>query len=132
MATLATLAVLAVLAGPTTAAVRAQEPIPIGLVIPGPGPHAAIGAALREGAELAVRRANEAGGFRGRPFVLRVVTDDGLWGQGLSRVTGLAFTDPVVAVVGGADGRGGHLIQQVITKARLPFVTPWASDFTLS
>lgn len=58
--------------------------------------------------------------------------EGGLWGQGLSRVVSLSFDDPVPAIVGGLDGRSAHLIQQVITRARIPFVTPWASDFTLS
>ena len=110
----------------------AQEPVSIGLIVPGGGPLAAVGAAVRAGAERAIRRANDEGGFQGRPFRLLVVTQEGLWGRGLARVVSLSFDQPVVGVIGGLDGRGGHLIQQVVTKARIPFITPWASDFTLS
>lgn len=115
-----------------TAPAAAQQPVRIGLVIPGEGPLAEVGAAVRRGAEVAVRQANAAGGYDGRPIELRVVTEEGLWGQGLGKVVSLSFDDPVLAVIGGLDGRSGHLIQQVITKARIPFVTPWATDFTLS
>lgn len=122
------LGLLLALAAPAVA----QEPVRIGLVIPGDGPLADVGAAVRHGAEATIRRANLAGGLDGRPFELRVVTEEGLWGQGLGKVVSLSFDDPVLAVIGGLDGRSAHLIQQVITKARIPFVTPWATDFTLS
>lgn len=122
--------VLGLVASPGLGA--AQQPIGIGLVVPGEGSLTEVGRAVRAGAEAAIRRANAEGGFEGRPFELRVVTEEGLWGQGLAKVVSLSFEDPVRAVIGGLDGRSAHLIQQVITKARIPFVTPWASDFTLS
>ena len=115
--------------GWTAVPVAAQGPVPIGLVVPADEGRAE---AMLHGAGAAVDEANARGGFRGRPFELRVVAEDGLWGQGLSRVVGLAFDPGVAGVVGGADGRSGHLIQQVVTKARIPLVVPWASDFTLS
>jgi branched-chain amino acid transport system substrate-binding protein len=125
------LATLALLPGPGMPVV-AQQAVAIGLVVPSEGPLAEIGESVRRAAEREILRANEAGGFRGRPFELRAVTEDGLWGQGLSRVVSLSFDQPVWGVIGGLDGRSAHLIQQVITKARVPFITPWASDFTLS
>lgn len=115
---------------PQSAAV--EEPVLIGLVVPGAGPLADVGRAVRAGAQRAIDQANGEGGYRGRPFALRVVEEEGLWGQGLSRVVDLSFDRRVQAIVGGLDGRSAHLIQQVITRARIPFVTPWASDFTLS
>jgi ABC-type branched-subunit amino acid transport system substrate-binding protein len=118
------------LTAPTLAA--AQDAVAIGLVVPGEGPQSELAAAARDAAETAIAAANREGGYRGRPFVLRIVAEDGLWGQGLARVVSLAFDDPVWGVIGGFDGRSAHLIQQVIIKARIPFLTPWATDPTLS
>ena len=110
----------------------AQEAVLIGLVVPADGPLRDVGAAVERGVDLALREANADGGLHGRPFALEVVRPEGLWGQGLSRVVSLSFDEPVWAVLGGLGGRSAHLIQQVITKARGPFVTPWASDPTLT
>jgi ABC-type branched-subunit amino acid transport system substrate-binding protein len=46
----------------------------------------------------------------------------------------LIYEEKAVAVVGALDGRSAHLAEQVITRARgqTIFVTPWASEATLS
>ena len=108
------------------------QPVNLGLVVPGKGPFERVGREMRAGAALAVRHANEAGGLDGRPFALVVRTQEGLWGKGLGQVVDLSFEADVVGVVGGVDGRSAHLIQQVVTKARIPYLSPWATDYTLS
>lgn len=107
-----------------------SEPVKIGLVLPAVG--VPEGEAVRRGAERAVAEANRNGGYQGRPFELVVRTEDGLWGTGTRHIADLISREKVWAVVGSVDGRSAHLIEQVVTKARVPFVSPWASDPTLT
>jgi branched-chain amino acid transport system substrate-binding protein len=109
---------------------RPAEPVKIGLLLPATGTPG--GEAMRRGAELAVAVANRAGGYRGRPFALVVRTEEGPWGTASKRVADLAAVDRVWAILGSVDGRSAHVVEQVVTKARLAFVSPWASDPTLA
>lgn len=59
-------------------AVQAQlQPLAIGMTAPLSGPNAAYGQGLKHGAQLAVERANAAGGVGGRPLVLLALDDQG-------------------------------------------------------
>ena len=113
-------------------AVPADDSVRIGLIVPGAGEGVAAGRAALHGARLALDAANRAGGYRGRPFALRVRYDAGAWGTGAQEVVRLVFDDEVRAVVGGLGGRAAHVVEQAIVKRRLAFVTPWASDATLA
>jgi branched-chain amino acid transport system substrate-binding protein len=74
-----------VIASPT--AIRAADPIKIGMVVPLTGSIADAGRYAVQGAKLAVEEVNKAGGVLGRPFEL-VIEDD----QSLNPATVLAFT----------------------------------------
>jgi branched-chain amino acid transport system substrate-binding protein len=101
--------------------------VKIGLLIPDNNSVAA-----RQGAELAVRKANEDGGFQGRPFELVVRSMEGPWGTGSKQAVSLIFEEKVWALMGSHDGRNAHLVEQAATKAIVPFVSAWAGDPTLS
>jgi branched-chain amino acid transport system substrate-binding protein len=103
------------------------QPVRIGLLISDSTSHAAM-----LGAELAVKRANEKGGFNGRPFLLVVKSMEGPWGTGSKRAVDLVFDDKVWAILGSHDGRNSHLVEQVSAKTRVAFVSAWASDPTLA
>ncbi|MEX0600622.1 MAG: ABC transporter substrate-binding protein [Rhodothermales bacterium] len=111
---------------------RQTQTVKIGLLLPGNQVHAEVAAAVRNAAELAVADANANGGYTGRPFELIVRTVQGAWGAGSSEIVRLVFDEPVWAVLGGIGGREAHLIEQIVTKRRVVFVTPWASDPTLT
>lgn len=70
-----TLALLAGLSG--LAIAQAATPVLVGMTLPLTGPQAVFGTALRDGALLAVARANAAGGVGGRPIELAVRDDGG-------------------------------------------------------
>jgi ABC-type branched-subunit amino acid transport system substrate-binding protein len=99
--------------------------VKIGLLIPDQEAMAA-----KHGAELAIRKANEAGG--NRTFHLVVRSTEGPWGAGSKESVSLVFEDEVVAIMGSLDGRNAHLAEQVATKARIVFLSSWATDMTLS
>jgi len=109
--------------------VVAQETgtVRIGLLIQDKGSLAA-----QQGAELAVRRANEKGGIFGRPVELVVRSMEGPWGTGSKQAVDLIFKENVWALLGSHDGRNAHLVEQAATRSIVVFVSAWSSDPTLS
>ncbi len=81
-------------------------------------------------ARLAVDEANRTGGYHGSPFRLVSSWSENPWGTGIKGITRLAYDEDVWAVVGGPDGPSAHLVEQVVAKARLAFVSPVATDKT--
>ena len=106
---------------------RSGKTVKIGLLIPDNNSQAA-----KYGAELAIRNANEKGGFNGKPFQLVVRSMEGPWGTGSKQAVNLIFEENVCALMGSPDGRNAHLVEQVTTKARIVFLSAWASDPTLA
>ena len=88
--------------------------------------------AAKNGAEMAIKEANMAGGFYGRPFQLVTRSMEGPWGTGSKQTVSLIFEEHVRALVGSVDGRSAHLVEQVIAKSRVVFLSAWASDPSLS
>lgn len=88
--------------------------------------------AARQGAELAVRRANENGGVNGHALQLLVRSMEGPWGTGSKQAVHLIFEENVWALLGSHDGRNAHLVEQAATKSTVVFISAWASDPTLS
>ena len=85
-----------------------------------------------QGAEMAVRKANEAGGLNGRPFQLVTRSMQGPWGTGSKQAVSLIFEEKVWALFGSHDGRNAHLVEQAATKSQVVFLSAWATDPTLS
>jgi len=104
-----------------------DEPLKIGLII---SDSTAVEA--RNGAELAVKRVNENGGINGRPVQLITRSMEGAWGSGSKEVVDLVFKENIWAILGSHDSRNAHLVEQVIAKTRVVFLSAWASDPTLS
>lgn len=104
-----------------------DEPVKIGLLIPDNKSNAA-----RNGAEMAIRKANENGGFNGRQFQLIIRSMEGPWGTGSKEAVDLIFEEKVWAIMGSHDGRNAHIVEQVATKARIVFLSAWSGDPTLS
>jgi branched-chain amino acid transport system substrate-binding protein len=84
------------------------------------------------GAEMAVSEANKNGGYFNTPFQLEVRSMEGPWGTGSKQAVNLIFDEEVWAIMGSHDGRNAHLVEQVTTKARIVFLSAWATDPTLS
>lgn len=88
--------------------------------------------AAKYGAELAIRKANEAGGFKGKKFQVVTRSMEGPWGMGSKQAVDLIDSENVCALLGSHDGRNAHLVEQVATKERIVFLSAWASDPTLA
>ena len=105
--------------------------IDIGFFSPN-APEHSKGHSLWRGALLAVERANERGGYEGVPFRLVQRWQEDPWRAGTGEILRMIYDDRVWAVVGGIDGGTTHLVEQIATKARVPLVSPIASDPTLN
>jgi branched-chain amino acid transport system substrate-binding protein len=86
----------------------------------------------RQGAEMAIRKANEEGGLDGIPFKMVELSMEGQWGTGSKQAVNLIFDENVVAILGSNDGRNAHLVEQVAAKARVVYVSAWSGDPTLA
>jgi branched-chain amino acid transport system substrate-binding protein len=104
-----------------------DQPIKIGLLLPDFNSIEA-----KYGAELALAEANKKGGVYGRPIQLITRSMEGPWGSGSKEVVDLVFKEKIWAIMGSHDGRNAHLVEQVIAKTRVVFVSAQASDPTLS
>ncbi|MDX2444308.1 MAG: ABC transporter substrate-binding protein [Bacteroidales bacterium] len=104
-----------------------EDCIRIGLLIPDQQTLSA-----KHGAELAIRRANDKGGYSGKTFKLITRSVEGPWGAGSKESVNLVFEDEVVAILGSLDGRNAHLAEQVATKAHIVFLSTLATDPSLS
>jgi branched-chain amino acid transport system substrate-binding protein len=87
--------------------------------------------AARNGAEMAIDKANEKEGSDGLHFQLLVRSMEGPWGTGSKEAVNLVFNEKVWAILGSHDGRNAHLVEQVIAKTHIVFLSAWASDPTL-
>jgi branched-chain amino acid transport system substrate-binding protein len=85
-----------------------------------------------QGAELAVRNANEKGGMNGSNFKLVVRSMEGPWGTGSKQAVNLIFQENVWALLGSHDGRNAHLVEQAATRTIVVLVSAWTGDPTLS
>ncbi len=88
--------------------------------------------AARQGAEMAIRNANQNGGLNGKPFQLIVRSMEGPWGTGSKEAVDLIFEEKVWALLGSHDGRNAHLVEQASAKAHVVFLSAWPADPTLS
>jgi branched-chain amino acid transport system substrate-binding protein len=91
-------------------------------------PEDPLGGQMWWAADLAIREANDQGGFGGRPFRLIPKWSDNPWGNGVPQVFRMVYEDKVWALLGGIDGASTHLAEQVVAKACLPLVSPVSTD----
>jgi branched-chain amino acid transport system substrate-binding protein len=104
-----------------------SEPLKIGLLIQDSKSVEAM-----QGAELAILKANNDGGYKGRLFELVVRSMEGPWGTGSKQAVDMIFNHDVIAIIGSHDGRNAHLAEQATTKSHVTFLSAWAGDPTLS
>jgi len=85
--------------------------------------------AAQNAAALAISEANKEEGLKDYQLVVRSM--EGPWGTGSKQAVNLVFNEHVWAILGSHDGRNAHLVEQVIAKTHVVFLSAWASDPTL-
>jgi len=81
-------------------------------------------------ASLAVEEANDAGGCGGKPVRLIACWSENPWGTGIADLARRVYDNDLWGIVGAPDDASAHLVEQVVTKARLPFLSPISTDNT--
>ena len=105
--------------------------IKIGLFMPFDRNEPVAGPIL-QAAELAISEFNSSGGYYGVPFRLKTRWSYDPWRSGAREMIKLVYEDSVWAVIGSLDGTTTHIAQQIITKARVPLLSPISADPTLT
>ena len=105
------------------------EEIKIGWYGPADADHAEAGI-MWLAATLAIEDANRLGGYRGIPFRLMTSWSENPWGTGVRGVARLVYAHDVWAMAGAPTGPSAHLVEQIVAKARLPFLSPVSTDKT--
>lgn len=88
--------------------------------------------AARNASEMAIEIANKKQGPNGMHFQLVTRSMEGPWGTGSKEAVNLVFNEKVWAILGSHNGRNAHLVEQVIAKTGIVFLSAWTSDPTLS
>lgn len=130
---LMTLMNLHAVAQPQTGSETADtEPIRIGLLITEKPDQSPLMKEAVHVAELARETVNETGGIRQKSVQIVVKSVDGNWGAGSKQAVSLIYEHQTTALLGFVDGRSAHLIEQVCTKAEIPFISTLSPDPSLS
>jgi ABC-type branched-subunit amino acid transport system substrate-binding protein len=90
-----------------------------------------FGRPMLRGAQLAIEEANQAGGYRGKPFRLISRTDLVQWGQTSNELAQFAYTDGVRAILSGVESNHQHVLARATLKAEVPIVNAGSADPTL-
>lgn len=92
-----------------------------------------LGIQMLRGTQLAIKHANEQGGYLDRdvPFELVISNDNGLWGASGNEIVKLAYKDKVWGILGTIDGANTHIAIRVALKAEIPMMNSGDLDPTL-
>lgn len=108
------------------------DTVRIGVIAPLEMSHEAyIGRPMLWGTQMAIDEANAAGGYRGKPFMLVVRNDTGLWGASANEIVSFSYEDEVWAIIGTVDGANTHIAIRVALKTEVPVMNVADSDPTL-
>jgi len=89
------------------------------------------GVQMIQGVELAIEKANAAGGYKGLPFVVMPHNDVGLWGASANEVVKMD-DEGVWAIIGSIDDIVTHVAIRVALKLEIPVVNVGDPDPTLT
>ncbi len=93
-------------------------------------PESPYGIAMLHGAQMAIDDANAHGGFRGKPFALKVHDDLPLWGASAMEIVKMDFDEGVWGMLGSIDGASTHIELRATLKLEIPMVNTAATDPT--
>ncbi|MCC6810237.1 MAG: ABC transporter substrate-binding protein [Deltaproteobacteria bacterium] len=92
------------------------------------GSEATFGTSTRDGIELAIRQANQAGGVKGKKLRVKVYDDQGKPEEAASVVTKLITQDKVVALLGEVASSRTIAAAPIAQNNRVPMITPSSTN----
>lgn len=95
-------------------------------------PESVYGIPTLRAAQMALEDANAKGGYKGKPFTLKVYNDSALWGASSTVLPSMLFKDNCWAVLGTIDGQSTHIMIRVSLKLEVPILSAGSTDRTVN
>lgn len=95
-------------------------------------PESVYGIPMLHGAQLALEDANARGGYKGKPYALKVHNDSALWGASSAELVKMLLDENCWVMLGSIDGQSTHIALRVTLKLELPIVSPGTTDPTVT
>lgn len=95
-------------------------------------PESVFGIPALHGAQLAVEEANARGGYKGKPFALKIHNESALWGASSTELVKMLFNEDCWGMLGCIDGQNCHIALRVTLKLELPIVDTGTTDPTVT
>ncbi len=92
------------------------------------GSEATFGLSARDGVELAVKEANEAGGIKGKKIAVRVYDDQGKPEEAANAVTRLISQDRAKMIIGETASSNSLAMAPKCQSAQVPMITPTSTN----
>jgi branched-chain amino acid transport system substrate-binding protein len=95
-------------------------------------PESVFGLPELRGAQLALEQANARGGYKGKPYVLKIHNESALWGASSAELVKMLFNENCWAMLGCVDGQNCHISLRVTLKLEVPIVDVGTTDPTVT
>ena len=95
-------------------------------------PEMIFGIPALHGGELAIEEANARGGYKGKPYALKLHNESALWGASSAELVKMLFDENCWAVVGCIDGQNCHIVLRTTLKLEVPIVDTGTTDPTVT
>jgi ABC-type branched-subunit amino acid transport system substrate-binding protein len=96
------------------------------------GPAKAYSGEMLLGVKMAVEEINDAGGYHGKPIVLKIRDDKAKMGEDANQMVKLCFEDKVLGVLGSMSSDTTHVALRVALKCEVPEITTISTDPTIT
>ena len=95
-------------------------------------PEMVFGIPALHGMQLAVEQANARGGYKGKPYAIKLHNESALWGASSAELVKMLFDENCWAVVGCIDGQNCHIVLRTTLKVEMPIVDTGTTDPTVT
>jgi len=95
-------------------------------------PESVFGLPELHGAQLALEQANARGGYKGKPYALKIHNESALWGASSAELVKMLFDENCWAMLGCVDGQNCHISLRVTLKLEVPIVDVGTTDPTVT
>jgi branched-chain amino acid transport system substrate-binding protein len=95
-------------------------------------PESVFGVPELHGAQLAIEEANARGGYKGKPYALKIHNESALWGASSTELVKMLFNENCWAMLGCVDGQNCHIALRESLKLEVPIVDVGTTDRTVT
>jgi ABC-type branched-subunit amino acid transport system substrate-binding protein len=95
-------------------------------------PESVYGLPELHAAQLAIEQANARGGYKGKPYALKIHNESALWGASSAELVKMLFDENCWAMLGCVDGQNCHIANRVTLKLEVPIIDVGTTDPTVT